>query len=405
LPLRQLLNFTSTAAPWLNVARLALLRIDAADTLQLVAMKEPLEVDSDWRSNQQTRPMRDIDAQILAAARNLKRGESLEFDEIIINDVSYAVALTAMNNEGNAWLALLSPHSAVEAAVANALTVVEMQRQTTLQQYFIGTLALVLLIIPVALYFANRVTAPLIRMSATAENLANGQLSSRTGVQRADEIGQLSGSIDRMADSIEQLQKEQEQAYRDMISTLTRALVKKDPYTAGHSGRVTKYALNLGRRIGLDEATLEKLRFGSITHDLGKIGIADAVLNKPTPLDEAEFEIMKQHPSFSRMIMKPLVRFQEYAEIAGAHHEHWDGTGYPDGLAGEDIHLLARIVAIADAWDAMIGDRIYRKGMSQEQAINILDTEKDNGQFDPALIREFIALIREELGSMVGSGL
>jgi response regulator RpfG family c-di-GMP phosphodiesterase len=399
LPLRQLLNFNSTAAPWLNVARLALLRIDETQTLQVVAMKEPMDVGSDWRSNLQTLPMRDIDEQILAAAQNLERGESLEFDQIIINDVSYSVALTAMNDEASAWLALLSPHSAVENAVANALAVVELQRRETLRQYLIGAFALTLMVILIALYFANRVTAPLIRMSATAEDLANGELASRTGVQRSDEIGQLSGSIDRMADSIEQLQKEQEQAYRDMISTLTRALEKKDSYTAGHSGRVTKYALRLGRRIGLDEATLEKLRFGSITHDLGKIGIADAVLNKPAPLDEAEFQIMKQHPSFSRTIMKPLVRFEEYAEIAGAHHEHWDGTGYPDGLAGEDIHLLARIVAIADAWDAMIGNRIYRKGMSREQAINILDAEKDNGQFDPALIREFIALIREELES------
>ena len=396
LPLRQLLNFTSTAAPWLNVARLALLKIDAAQALQVVAMKEPLDVDSDWRSNQQTQPMRDIDTQKLAAARNLKRGESLGFDQIIIDDVSYSVALTAMDDTGSAWLALLSPHSAVEAAVAKALSVVEIQRRQTLQQYLFGALALALTVILIALYFANRVTAPLIRMSATAEDLANGKLTSRTGVRRADEIGQLSGSIDRMADSIEQLQKEQEQAYRDMISTLTRALEKKDSYTAGHSGRVTKYALKLGRRIGLDQETLEKLRFGSITHDLGKIGIADAVLNKPAPLDEAEFEIMKQHPSFSRTIMKPLVRFQEYAEIAGAHHEHWDGTGYPDGLAGEEIHLLARIVAIADAWDAMIGDRIYRKGMSHLDAVNILDAEKDKGQFDPVLIREFIALIREE---------
>jgi HD-GYP domain-containing protein (c-di-GMP phosphodiesterase class II) len=396
LPLRQLLNFSSTAAPWLNVARLALLRVDATQTLQVVAMKEPLQVDSDWRSNQQTLPMQDIDKQILAAAGDLKRGESLEYDQIIINDVSYGVALTAINDEGNAWLALLSPHSAVETAVANALAIVEDQRRKTLQQYFIGALVLTLMVILIALYFANRVTAPLIRMSVTAEDLASGKLTSRTGVQRSDEIGHLSGSIDRMADSIEQLQNEQEQAYRNMISTLTRALEKKDSYTAGHSGRVTKYALRLGKRIGLDDATMEKLRYGSITHDLGKIGIADAVLNKPAPLDEREFQIMKQHPSFSRTIMKPLVRFQEYAEIAGAHHEHWDGTGYPDGLVGEEIHLLARIVAIADAWDAMIGDRVYRKGMSRQQAVDVLDAEKDNGQFDPALIREFIALIREE---------
>ena len=158
----------------------------------------------------------------------------------------------------------------------------------------------------------------------------------------------------------------------------------------------TAIYVKLGKRIGLDEETLEKLQFGALTHDLGKIGIADAILNKPAELDDTEYRIMKQHPTFSRTIMKPLIRFAEYAEIAGAHHEHWDGSGYPEGLAGEEIHLLARIVAIADAWDAMIGDRIYRKGMAVEKAINILDREKDKGQFDPKLIREFVAMIREE---------
>jgi HD-GYP domain-containing protein (c-di-GMP phosphodiesterase class II) len=199
-----------------------------------------------------------------------------------------------------------------------------------------------------------------------------------------------------MADSIEHLLQEQETAYRNMVTTLTRALEKKDSYTAAHSGRVTRYSLKLGERIGLDKETLKKLRFGAVTHDLGKIGIADNILNKPAPLDDNEYEIMKQHPSFSKSIMKPLGRFREYAEIAGSHHEHWNGNGYPDGLKGEEIPLLARIVAIADAWDAMTGDRVYRKGMPVEKAIAILDAEKDDGQFDPQLIRAFIELIRQE---------
>ena len=105
---------------------------------------------------------------------------------------------------------------------------------------------------------------------------------------------------------------------------------------------------------------------------------------------------MKQHPGFSATIMKPLLRFREYAEIAGSHHERWDGKGYPEKLAGGEVPLLARIVSIADAWDAMTGDRVYHKGLSTEVAIDILDAEKDDGQFDPELIREFIALIREK---------
>jgi HD-GYP domain-containing protein (c-di-GMP phosphodiesterase class II) len=399
LPLRQLLNFHSSAAPWLNVARLALVQLDDNATLQVVAMKEPLQVGSDWRSNQQTRTISAIDAATVEQLRKLALGESLLIDNVDIDNIPYSTALTAMNNEGSSWLALASPHSAVEKAVADALLVVENERRDTLQSYAIGTLILLALVIVIALYFANRVTAPLIRMSKTATDLAEGKLASRTGIQRNDEIGNLSTSIDRMADSIEQLQLEQEEAYRSMIMSLTRALEKKNSYTAGHSGRVTRNALKLGEHIGLDAPTMEKLRFGALTHDLGKIGIEDAILNKPAPLNEAEYVVMKQHPAFSKTIMKPLVRFEEYAEIAGSHHEHWDGSGYPEGLAGEEIHLLARIVAIADAWDAMVGDRIYRKGMSIETALDILDREKDGGQFDPRLIRAFIELMREERAS------
>ena len=118
-------------------------------------------------------------------------------------------------------------------------------------------------------------------------------------------------------------------------------------------------------------------------------------------LGSEEFEIMKQHPAFSSTIMKPLMRFREYAEIAGSHHERWDGTGYPEGLAGEEIPFLARIVAIADAWDAMTGDRVYHKGLSVDAAVTILEGElkAGSGHFDPQLITEFIALIREEQAS------
>jgi HD-GYP domain-containing protein (c-di-GMP phosphodiesterase class II) len=314
---------------------------------------------------------------------------------------AFNIAVTSLG--GDNWLALISPHSATETAVKTAVAVVERARGESMRQHLLGAAVLALIAAVIAFYAANRVTAPLIRMSRTAGDLAAGRLESRTGLKRKDEVGVLSASIDSMADSIEKLQLEQEQAYRDMIMTLHRTLEKKDAYTAGHSGRVTRTALRLGRRIGLDGDTMEILRFGALTHDLGKIGIADSILNKPAPLEGREIEIMRQHPTCSKTIMKPMIRFREYAEIAGSHHEHWDGGGYPDGLKGEEIHLLARIVAIADAWDSMVGDRVYREGMPAVRALEILDREKDAGQFDPALIREFIAMIREEDGTAAAS--
>ncbi|MCP4406403.1 MAG: HD-GYP domain-containing protein [Gammaproteobacteria bacterium] len=242
-------------------------------------------------------------------------------------------------------------------------------------------------------------TSDLQTISHTAGEIAQGTLESRAHIERKDEIGQLAGSINTMADAIEALQKEQESSYMQMLRALTRALEKKDSYTAGHSGRVAKYSVKLGKRIGLDNETLKLLKSAALMHDLGKIGVADVVLNKPAPLTEDEFDEMKLHPQHGKTIMKPLLRFKAFTQIAAWHHEHWDGSGYPDGLKGEEIPLLARIVSIADTWDAMTGDRIYRKGMTKARAIGILQVERHHGQWDPQLLGEFIAIIEEELTS------
>ena len=261
----------------------------------------------------------------------------------------------------------------------------------------IGLLFVALGVIVLASWTAGGFTRPLRRLSETARAIANGDFSSRAKIRRRDELGSLADSVDQMADSIDKLLQDQEQAYLQALKSLTQALQKKDRYTAGHSGRVKHYAHRLGERLGLDAATLDILGRGALAHDIGKIGIPDAVLNKPAPLDDDEQVVMQQHPSFTAAIMRPLVRFRALAEIAAWHHERWDGQGYPDRLAGEQIPLLARIVAIADAWDAMTGDRIYRKGMAVETALGILEAEADSGQFDPVLIRHFTALVRAEI--------
>ncbi len=412
LPLGRLLSFTSESAPWMNVAYLALLRVNADGKLEYVARRQAPDTAQDWRQPARTEAFDALADKDLARVLALSRGDSLLVQNLAMDDEHWNLAITAItgrsaNGSGGSWLALFSPHSATEAAVQAAVSVIEEARLTSLREHFYVALALALVAALIALYAAHRVTVPLVQMSVTARELSHGKLHSRTGLKRRDEIGRLSRSIDRMADSIERLQLEQEQAYRDMIMTLHRALEKKDTYTAGHSGRVTRTSLKLGQRIGLDADTLEILRFGALTHDLGKIGIDDAILNKPAPLEGDEIGIMRQHPVFSKTIMKPLVRFQEYAEIAGSHHEHWDGSGYPDGLKGEEIHLLARIVAIADAWDSMIGDRVYRKGMAVEDALAILESELDSGQFDPELLAAFVGMMREEYpaGSAAKSGM
>ena len=234
---------------------------------------------------------------------------------------------------------------------------------------------------------------------AVTQAVGGGLFSSRVmEPMPRDELGRLGGSINRMTESIERLMREQEEAYIQSLRSLTRALEAKDAYTASHSSRVSAFSVRLGDHLGLDAEKLELLRKGALMHDLGKIGIRDVLLNKPAPLDDDEFKEMQAHPSHTAAIMRPLKRFKEFMEIAAWHHERWDGQGYPDGLHGEEIPLLARIVSIADTWDAMTGDRVYRKGMSQEKALAIFEREWDSGQWDPALVQQFVRMIRENTG-------
>lgn len=254
--------------------------------------------------------------------------------------------------------------------------------------------ALMLVILGGLIHF--KLTGPVQRLHRAILDLSAGKLDTRVDEGARDELGQLASGINNLAQSVQDLLREQERTYMATLSALAQALEAKDPYTAAHSGRVSRYAVRLGQQLELDADQLALLKKGALMHDLGKIGIHDTILNKPAPLTDAEYSEMKKHPTMTAAIMKPLKRFSAFAEIAAWHHERWDGTGYPDGLTGDEIPLLARIVAIADTWDAMTGDRIYRPGMPVTKALSILESEQDLGQFDPELIRTFIAMIRED---------
>ncbi len=184
-----------------------------------------------------------------------------------------------------------------------------------------------------------------------------------------------------------------------ILFALAKALEARDDNTSSHSLNVTRYSILLGEHLGLDEDELRALSQGALMHDLGKIGIPDNILKKPGDLDESEFEIIKQHPMMTSEILDTLETSDHFAAIARSHHERWDGTGYPDGLNGEDIPLLARIVAIADAWDAMTSNRVYRDAMNENIALDIFEREQDSGQWDPYLAGKFIKLIRQGKGS------
>jgi putative nucleotidyltransferase with HDIG domain len=157
-----------------------------------------------------------------------------------------------------------------------------------------------------------------------------------------------------------------------MLGTLSSLIEAKDPYTAGHTQRVTGYAVEVGKRMGLSNPEVETLRIAGLLHDVGKVGIPDVTLNKPTRLTRAEWMMMHAHPVESASLAEQVDAFREAAPTIRHHHENWDGTGYPDGLRGEAIPLLARILAVADRYEAMTSDRPYRKALSREQAVDEL---------------------------------
>lgn len=198
-----------------------------------------------------------------------------------------------------------------------------------------------------------------------------------------------------MAGQVEQLKQENRRISEQAARTILKALDVKDSYTFGHSMRVAYFSLVTGTEAGLSAEEMQELELSAIFHDIGKIGTPDAVLNKPSRLSEEEFQIMKQHPEQSYEILQDYPGFEKIAANARFHHERYDGKGYPLGLKAEAIPTAARIILIADTFDAMTSTRPYRKGLPYEVAFEEL-VQFSGTQFDPHLVKMFIEGMRKE---------
>lgn len=198
-----------------------------------------------------------------------------------------------------------------------------------------------------------------------------------------------------MAGQVEQLKNENRKISEQAARTILRALDAKDSYTFGHSMRVAYFSMVTGNEAQLTSEEMYELELSAIFHDIGKIGTPDAVLNKPSRLSEEEFNIMKQHPEKSWEILQDYPAFEKIASNARFHHERYDGKGYPLGLKGEGIPVAARIILIADTFDAMTSTRPYRKGLSYDVAFEEL-TQFSGTQFDPRLVKLFITGMKKE---------
>jgi HD-GYP domain-containing protein (c-di-GMP phosphodiesterase class II) len=179
-----------------------------------------------------------------------------------------------------------------------------------------------------------------------------------------------------------------------MLSLLSRAIEARDEYTRGHSSRVTAIAESIALRLGWDEERLDLLQLGGPLHDVGKLAISDDVLRKPGRLDDDELAQIREHPRLGARILLRLSAFRGALPYVLYHHERWDGNGYPTGRAGEEIPLEARVLAVADAFDAMTSDRPYRSALSRDEAL--AEVERCSGsQCDPEIVRIFLELSAE----------
>jgi HD-GYP domain-containing protein (c-di-GMP phosphodiesterase class II) len=225
--------------------------------------------------------------------------------------------------------------------------------------------------------FAVGISTPIRALAESTLAISRGEFHQRTPVKGAAEISELAETFNHMAGDIEEFVDQLKQAadqnhelFMGSIRMLAAAIDEKDPYTRGHSGRVAKYSIIIAQQMGLPSDELEKIRISALLHDVGKIGVDDRVLKKPGALTTEEFALMKQHPLKGANIMRPVAQLKEMLPGIELHHEHVDGKGYPHGLMGPDIPIMARIIAVADTLDAMTTNRPYQSAMDLEFAMN-----------------------------------
>jgi len=242
-------------------------------------------------------------------------------------------------------------------------------------------------VLGIGMYVTHRLTKPILALVRTARMVAAGDLTVRSGVITSDEIGILASSFDDMTAKLQR-------QHLSTVRALTSAIDARDPYTMGHSVRVGQLAMMLGRQMGLEEKRLARLEIGGYLHDIGKIGIRDAVLLKPGRLTPEERTIIEDHPTIGMAILEAVDLPREVLEFVHDHHERLDGSGYPRGLRNEQVTIQARIAAVADMYDAVTSERPYRDPMSPGEALDLLRSEQ--GRFlDPRVVLALSAVLDE----------
>jgi HD-GYP domain-containing protein (c-di-GMP phosphodiesterase class II) len=259
-------------------------------------------------------------------------------------------------------------------------------------------LVAVLISILVSIFAARRITNPLQVLTQSSRALARGDFSQRVNLWSRTEIGELAHTFNTMSDNLEHFvadlkraADENRELFMGSIQMLAGAVDEKDPYTRGHSDRVTRYSMLIAQEMKQPESFLEILRISAQLHDVGKIGIEDHILKKPGALTEEEFEVMKTHTTKGANILRPVTQLAEMLPGIELHHEALDGRGYPYGLQGDQIPLLARVIAVGDTFDALTTNRPYQQAHTPEQALQIIKNLAGK-RLDPQAVEALLAV-------------
>jgi putative nucleotidyltransferase with HDIG domain len=271
--------------------------------------------------------------------------------------------------------------------------VYEMQRTARLL-----ALLAVLLSVGISIYAARRITNPLEILTEFSHAIARGDFTQRVQVKTRTEIGELAATFNTMSEELEhyvldlkRAARENRELFMASIQMLAGAVDEKDPYTRGHSDRVTRYSVMIARELQVDSDFIEVVRVSAQLHDVGKIGIEDRILKKPGALTPEEFEIMKTHTTKGANILRPVVQLKEMIPGIELHHESLDGRGYPHGLKGDEIPLLARVIAVADTFDALTTNRPYQQAHDPQSALKIIHSLSGK-RLDPAAVLALAAI-------------
>jgi HD-GYP domain-containing protein (c-di-GMP phosphodiesterase class II) len=237
--------------------------------------------------------------------------------------------------------------------------------------------------------FARKISNPIHKLAEKSLAVAAGDFKQRIELGASNEIGQLADTYNYMTQQLDLYDRNMRGLFISTIKSLAAAIDAKDPYTRGHSDRVARFSLAIAREMQLEKESLERVQIAALLHDVGKIGIDDAVLRKPDRLTDEEFAVIKRHPAMGANIMGPIKQLKDIIPGMRHHHESFDGNGYPDGLAGAEIPLIARIIAVADTFDAMTSDRLYQKAMDDEFVIKTV-MRLSGTRYDPKVVQAFI---------------